>query len=172
MSQREPARPHQEAEAATERQAADTRIAERPAGHRESVCDRGAVDVHPEGSAARGDPAPGGIDGDVAHESKIDDERTFSDGVSRDVVPAPSHGDRQVEVTCPSHGRGDVARRTWPDDRDRLTIDRGVEDGPCFVVAGIGGPDDLARDRIAQGVRTDVDRHRSPLPWFDGEHDG
>jgi hypothetical protein len=151
---------HQPAEATTEREAADPRVAERAARNGQPMRECGRIDVIPERAAAGMGESPVGIDVHRTHRRERHDEGAVRKAVAGDAVSAAADGDRQPECSGRQDGRHDVVGRRARHDDGRPPVEHPVERQAGSVVSGMIGQDRARR----VGGRTPglVDLHRCP----------
>jgi len=75
-----------------------------------------------------------GVDHDVAHQRKIEQDPAVTCGEAGEAVPAAAHGQQQSGVSREVHGGDDIIRRPAPRDHGRPLVDRSVPDRARFVV--------------------------------------
>ena len=66
------------------------------------------------------------------------------------VVAAAADGDLQIVLLGESQCRGDIAGICAPRDRRGAAVDQQVEAEPRPLVLGVGGPQHVAMERIAE----------------------
>ena len=140
----------QPAETAAERQAGHAGDADHAAGGRQSVGLRRRVDIAPGRAAADKRQPLLGVDADGVHRAEVDDESVVDGGVAGDVVAAAAYRDRQGVQAGEVQRQGNVVRVRAAGDQRRVAVDHPVPDEARFVVAGVGGTDELAAKDGAQ----------------------
>ena len=137
---------HQPADAAAERQAADTRMRHLARGHRQSVLLRGRVELAEQRPTADPDDRTLWVDVDGIQCAQVDAHSAVAHRAARDRVPAGADGERQPSRAGRPDGRRHVVGIGRVDDRRRTTIDRTVPTRACAVVVGVGGLDERAHE--------------------------
>ena len=140
--EREPERRAQMPETPAERQAGDARVAEGPAGRRETVNLTRRIEVVPERTAAAGRRPLLRVDDDLAHEPQVDRDRSIADAVARDTVAAAADRHGQVSFAGEPHGRDDVRGIQRTNDHLGSAVDHPVERRARTVVAVVARSDD------------------------------
>ena len=137
----EPARPHQPADAAAEREARDAGGGDEPASGCESERLRLVVELGP-GEAALGlRGSRGGVHPDALHAGEVDHDPSVAGGEAGEAVLASANRHEQVLAACEFHRLADVRHSRAANDRRRVLVDRAVPHGTRLVVARVGGPD-------------------------------
>jgi hypothetical protein len=141
-------RSHEESQAARQREPTDAGVAERAAGRGQALRGRRAVHVLPQRPAARPGAPPLRVDGDRAHLTQVDDQRSVGHRMARDPVTAATHRDRQAGSSRGPHRRDDVFSGATRDDHRRMAVDHAVEGLPRGVISLVPGAHDRAAVRI------------------------
>ena len=161
------------AEAAAEREAGDTGIADRAAGRREAERLRLAVELSPAQARFRARGAGDGVDPEALHLGEIDDDPVVARRLARDVVGAAAHGNRQPLVARERDGGHDVHRAAAARDHRRALVDHRVPDAARLVVGGIAGNDHAATKVLAKSVNRGLsDGHGGACRMSDGVYLG
>ena len=132
----------QPAEAAAEREAADAGRADDPAGRREAVHLRLAIEDLPERAALGLRRARRGIDVHAAHLRQVDHHAAVDGRAAADVVPAAADGDLEPLVARELDRVDDVGHAAALGDERGTLVDEAVVHAPHAVVGGVGGLDD------------------------------
>ncbi len=132
------------ADAATERQPGDARVADDPDRADEPMLLRRDVERAEERPAAGPSESPLRVDADGVHPSEVDDEAAVGRRVPDRAVTAAADRDLEVDLAAEANGGHDVVDVGGPDDDRRPSIEHRVPDASRIVVAGGIGRDDLA----------------------------
>ena len=101
-------------------------------------------------------PDPNGsrhrIDPDPVHVREVDHHPAVTDGVARDVVSRPPHGEEEVVFARETHGGHHVSGTRRTDDDARPAVDHRVVDGPRLVVSLVARPDHPTADRVLEAA--------------------
>src|SRR5262245_35472039 len=114
---------HQPADAAAEREPADSGVAHDSTGGSQTVRLRLVVDVAPQRTTLHPGPAASGIDPHAAHCREVDDDPVVAHCGARDVVSSASYGDLQIVFAGETHSRNDVSGPNASSDEARAPID-------------------------------------------------
>ena len=115
--------PAQPAEAGAERQAGHARGRVDAQRRGEAVRLRGRVEVGEGAAGLDGRPAGLGVHLDALHQREVDHEAVVTDGIARDVVPAPSDRDEQVVLASELDGLDHIVwRRATGNERGLRSI--------------------------------------------------
>jgi hypothetical protein len=130
---------HQPAQAASEREARNTRRRNLAPGRGQAKGLRLVVELSP-GQAGLGlHRASRGVDADALHRRQVDHQTAVADGIAGDVVTAAPHGDEQVVGSRKVHRADDVGGPGTAGDQGRFAVDGAVPDASRDVVAGVAG---------------------------------
>jgi hypothetical protein len=124
----------QPADAAAEREARDTRVADDAGWADEAVGLRGDVELAEECAAVCPRDALRGIYGDAAHRREVDDEAAVAARVAGGAVPTGSDRQREVVVSTEPDGRCDFADRCRSHDGGRTKVVNSIPEAPRLVV--------------------------------------
>jgi hypothetical protein len=109
-----------------------------------------AVDVAKQ-RAARHERSPrAGVDGHPTHAREVDDDAVVDGREPGDRVPAAAHRDVEVLGAGELERAHDVRDARAPDDEGGTAVEGAVPDRASVVVAGVGGGDHLAAQRLAE----------------------
>ena len=149
----QPVAPHQEADAAAERQARDARAAHGASGRRQAVGDGLGVEVGPRAAGIGSCGSRCDIDTRAPHEGEVDEKTPVARAMAGDVVTAAANGDRQAPLPCVRNGPQDVRRAAAAHDRRRMSVDRAVEHSSRQVVRVAARQQELASEPVSERVK-------------------
>ena len=132
---RQPEPPLEPADAATERQPGDARVADDADRADEPVLLGRDVELAEQRSAAGASEPPRRVDADVVHPTEVDDEAAVGRRVPDRAVTAAADGDLEVALAAEPDGSDDVVDVRGSDDDGRSSIEHRVPDAPGIVVA-------------------------------------
>jgi hypothetical protein len=143
---REPALAGQVAEAAAEREPADARGRDDPAGRRQAVRVGRRIHLGPGAATADPDGASLGVDVDVAQQREVDHHAVVARAEPGAVVAAAA--DRHDEVVCAREAERprDVVRARAARDQRRALVDHRVEEAARLLVVAVLRSDQAARE--------------------------
>jgi hypothetical protein len=138
--------PHEIANAAAERQPADTGVRHLARRYRESVLLCGLVELAEQGAAADAGTARLRIDDDMVDRREVDDQAAVARRVPGRAVPAAADRERQVLCARELDRRRDVLGVVAAGDRQRAPVDGSAPDATRLVVLRVVGLDQLTRE--------------------------
>ena len=160
----------QPADAAAERQTAETDRGHVGTRRRQPVVVGLGIVLAPGQTRLRPGDAPVGVDLEPLHGGQVDDQPAVDGAVAGRAVPAAAHRQRQIVGAGELDRRAHVVGVAGANDQRRVAIDRGVPDLAGLVVTGVAWPHDLAAQPLprASGSRA-RGAHRSSCragsPW-------
>ena len=140
----------QPADTAAEGEPGDPGRRHQPAGQREPELLRLLVEVAPQATGLRDDPACGRIDPDPLHRGQVEDHPAVGGGEAGDAVPAAAQCQREslaAGEVDPAYHVGDAGAA---DDERRPPVVRGVPDRPGLVVVLAGRGHQLSVQALGQ----------------------
>ena len=138
---REPVLAAEVADAAAEREAADSRGRDDPARRRQAVLVRRAVDLAPGAASTGAHGARLRVDLDVLQQRQVDHDAVVDRSETGAVVAAAADGEQQVVVARERDHPCHLIRRCGPGDQCRPLVDHRVVDAARLVVLGVVGAD-------------------------------
>ena len=144
--------PHEVADAAAEREAAEPGGRDQAAGGGQAMRLCGGVEPGPLRPAAGGGSTCRGIHLDGVHRRQVDDDAVVARRESGDAVRAAAHGDRQAFAGGEAHGAHHVGGPGGSHHHRRALVDRAVPDVASFLVRVVARPDQRAVELALQLV--------------------
>lgn len=134
--------PHQPAQAAAERQAADAGVGNGPAGRGEAERLGLVVELAPDQAALGLDRFCPGVNADALEAGQVDHQAAVAHGVAGRAVAAATHGDLQIVRAGEVDGVDHVRDAGAADDQAGPPVDHAVPDLAGVVVAVVARADD------------------------------
>ena len=134
------------ADAASQREPAQSRGRDQPAGGGQAVGLRGGVEPGPLRPAAGHRSARGGVHLDGRHRRQVDDDAIVAGGEAGDAVRSAPDGHRQALARREANGPDDVVGAGGTDDHRRVLVDGAVPDVARLLVLTVAGPHEGTRE--------------------------
>lgn len=163
----EPKGAHEPADAAAEGEARNAGSRRDPAGDGEAECLSLVVEIPVEDAGLQANRSRRGIDTDSLHAREIQHQAVVPQGRTCDVVPAGTHGQRDIPLAGEAQRGEHVGHAGAARDSGRSLVDHGVPEGARRIEAGSRGQQHLAPELVLQGIpgsarsRCGRYRHRS-----------
>ena len=136
------------ADAAAEREAADSGGRDDPARRRQAVLVRRAVDLAPGAASTDAHGARLRVDLDVLQQRQVDHDAVVDRSETGAVVAAAADGEQQVVVARERDHPCHLIRRRGPGDQRRPLVDHRVVDAARLVVLGVVGADQSTPESV------------------------
>ena len=104
------------------------------------------IDIAPDATGIDPDSTSRRVDRGAAKATEVDDEGVVPNPKTAAMVATAANGERQHAVASVGDACHDVGDIGAPHNRERVSINCAVVDGPRRVVLRIGSGDDLASD--------------------------